>query len=219
MIDLICGDDDEDEDTKKQDETETDDEDRNNHTCSLYVTINNRGSETLEYSLNIWSSDYAIQLYEGHQQQYKLSHFKHYMNFYFRPTNNEHSITFNIQSLYGKTGFNLLIYHNKLNRHKLKWPFPDHDSDKFDTDYQSGLHNTHSKTFQTSAFDECWPDCVVLVSVYHEDDVSDELTPVEQALDEDSQYQDEFTIMVSSVFTQVTNGQKVEFSVIEKEGR
>lgn len=60
--------------------------------------------------------------------------------------------------------------------------------------------------------DRCWPDCVLLISVtYLEDGNDEEYARVVGEVD--IEYDDKFTIMVTQLFQDIKDGQKIELSL------
>lgn len=70
-------------------------------------------------------------------------------------------------SYYGRTNFTVNLWKKdaKLNLPST-WPFPKKaTSSKDDEHYTSAYHNSHSITLNNKSLSECWPNCIILISV------------------------------------------------------
>lgn len=146
---------------------------------------------------------------------------------YFHPSNSDHSLNIYLSSIYGHTGYNVVLWKNIDSIPSVEWPFPKstHPSDLATYHYTSGVQNSHSITIQPSALKTCWPDCLVLISLsYYKGlptDGEDHRTSLEMnsIQHEDERINDTFTITVSSIFSDFFMNQQLEFTLDNSESK
>lgn len=140
------------------------------------------------------------------------------MDFYYRPTHYDHSLNIYLYSYYGRTTFAAKLWkHDDSGSGELAitdWPFPNSENrdDQAKYDYVSAVHNSHSLTVAHEALLACKPDCIVLISVSFMEE--DHYNAAEQQNGEDS-----FVLVASSLYTEINNNQKLEFSLHDTDSK
>lgn len=184
-------------------------------TCNLFMGIQNFGLKKVSYTLTVWELEQAVEITEGLQHTYTLYHINDYMYFYYIPTHRDSTINLYMYSHYGQLNYLVSIYKLEPGVPMTKWPFP--KSGQQNHDYTSGIFNSHSITLEAKALDECWPagqpnQCRVLISVsFFELDVYD--------LAQQAQFDDDFSIVISTSYSEIFPGQRMEFSLKYQESR
>jgi hypothetical protein len=143
------------------------------------------------------------------------------MNFYYRPSHPDVPINFYLYSYYGRTNFSVRVIdelHPYSNNGSAiegpvlpqEWPYP-RESEV--VNYLSGQHNSHSFTVEPGSLKSCAPRCVILLSVtFLEED--------EYNHKEATKFDDEFTLLVSSRYSQISgNGGRIEFTLKDEESK
>lgn len=102
--------------TDKSEEDETEEEiahnDEDVYSCTIFIAVKNSFPEKVTYSMVLSNRRYATELTEGVTQQYDLFYVDGYMNFYYKPTNYNHTVNFNLFSYSGRTKYNVKIWKN-----------------------------------------------------------------------------------------------------------
>ncbi|EAS00563.2 transmembrane protein, putative (macronuclear) [Tetrahymena thermophila SB210] len=196
--------------------------------CDVFISIQSKMNLFISFSLTVWNRSTAIELKEGIQFQDGIHFIDAHTNFYFFPTNKDHSLNIFASSIYGHTGFNVYIFKNSDKLTPMNLPFPNSSDAENLAKYHftSGIHNSHSITFQAQALDKCWPDCVVLISLsYYKglpNDGGDHTVDIEEnpadkvSLD---RINDKYTILVSTIYSDLHFNQQLEFTIDNQQSK
>ncbi|CAK88562.1 unnamed protein product (macronuclear) [Paramecium tetraurelia] len=179
------------------------DHSRITHLCEIFVVVKSISKSPVRYTLTIHKQDLAIQLTDGLQQSYNLQHIEEFMHFYYQPNSKSADVNLFASTFYGKFVLHINIWKQDNVKHKSDWPFIDTEDD---SDISSGSTNQIHRTIKSSALDQCWPDCVLLISVQSEQE-----TPKNNGYN--FNYNDQFHIMINQGMQDAIEGQKYEVSI------
>ncbi|CAD8086724.1 unnamed protein product [Paramecium primaurelia] len=187
-----------------EDESISVDHNRITHLCEIFIVVKSLSKTPVRYTLTIHKQDLAIQLTDGLQQSYNLQHIEEFMHFYYQPNSKSIDINLFASTFYGKFVLHINIWKLDTIKHKSDWPFIDKEDD---SDISSGSTNQIHRTIKSTALDQCWPDCVLLISIQS---VQDSQLNVYN-------YNDQFHIMINQGMQDVIEGQKYEVSIKSEE--
>ncbi|EGR29732.1 hypothetical protein IMG5_149750 [Ichthyophthirius multifiliis] len=182
--------------------------------CDIYLSISSNVDQEINYTLTVWAQEYAIELTEGVSHRGDFNNVLEYMNFYYIPNNKEHSLSIYLSSIYGHSSFNVLLWDNENSNNVMEWPFPIQSDDKYH--FNSGIHNSHSISFSGEAFEFCWPDCILLISVSYYTGLPNDGEEIVQKI-KDERKNDHFNIVVSSLYQDFHINQQAEFTIEQNE--
>ncbi|CAD8088967.1 unnamed protein product [Paramecium primaurelia] len=180
------------------------DHDRINHLCEIFIVVKSISKTPIRYTLTIHKQDLAIQLTDGLQLSYNLQNIEEFMHFYYQPNSKSIDVNLFASTFFGKFILHLNIWKLNKSQHKSDWPFIDK---KDDSDISSGSTNQIHRTIKSIALDQCWPDCILLISVQR---VQNNQINVQN-------YNDQFHIMINQGMQDVIEGQKYEVSIKSEE--
>ncbi|CAK90233.1 unnamed protein product (macronuclear) [Paramecium tetraurelia] len=178
--------------------------DRITHLCEIFIVVKSISKTPVRYTLTIHKQDLAIQLTDGLQQSYNLQNIEEFMHFYYQPNSKSADVNLFASTFFGKFVLHLNIWKQDKASHKSDWPFIDKEDD---SDISSGSTNQIHRTLKSAALDQCWPDCVLLISVQKIEDPQLKM----------QNFNDQFHIMINQGMQDVIEGQKYEVSIKSKE--
>lgn len=135
-------------------------------TCHLFLEFTNHGSHAVDVTLSIVGNSSIIQLRSGIWQSFVLSELTSTNHFTYVPSNKHFPIELQFSHSFGEFRLAYTLWNNKLKESNSgNWPFP-----KVETleDLSSGLFQSSDYTIPAEEVAKCYPDCILLVSLYGE---------------------------------------------------
>lgn len=189
-------------------------EERDN--CEIYLQLVNEMEVEVDTTITLLVDDTVVELKDGVWQNYNINYVSATTHFYFIPNHAEHSTTI----YYKSTLVDLKIMYNiwktdHKNMNPANWPFPLEfkENQKLSELQFKPLHFIHIESAQLK---ECWPNCVVLLSI------APDTAKLKAKADSDKKkaYDNEdFKIMASNNFIEVPERHKVDIPMVKAENK
>lgn len=171
----------------------------NNHHCPIYLSIENTDLlNEITFSLLVEIKDFAIQIKEGFEQKFIITE----PNFraYFIPNCEDQEL--DIFAYTHKQSFELYvnIFHDPnhlVNAPEFEKNYPDNKHSQ----YKSSINSQHSLNLKSKiGMKECWPDCVILISM---------VFPLKAVKNEFPVY-----VLISDDLTEFSEGKPLVFTLV-----
>ena len=128
--------------------------------CAFYINLENQYDQTVHYSLVLRYKDHCVKLIDGKEQAFLIEEEKEILMHYFPVSKEEHLDVFSYS--YGINYDIFFKFYNNVNKTTtFEWPF----GELINSNIKYIQRNNYYISFNNSVFNECWPNCVVLISL------------------------------------------------------